>query len=398
VRAPARVGWFLLLPVLLVLVFKVFVADVYRVDSGSMEPTIHGAVEDGELVLVRYAHDPELERFDLAVLLRDGEREPIVKRVVGLPGEEVLIRDGDLVIDGAKLGPRSPRPAPVPIFDSGLHAMEEHFEFTGDWDPPGDAALAASWAPAQACWRFGVHDDHLDPEGRRVPGRNPVGDLILECALRFPTPGSPADPGRRDPVAGGLLALSLSEEGDLFELRLEPRPDGPVELSLVRRGPGSGEARLGYVETRFDADRETLVRFSNIDDVLAAEIDGRRLLEVPYASNTPLVGAPDPRLRHRRPRVCVTAVRVAVRIGRLRILRDLHYTEFGDIGVLGPVNLGEDEYFCLGDHSGESVDGRTFGPVAGSEVLGIPLAVVWPPRRARLLRPLPASPAQGPGN
>jgi hypothetical protein len=82
---------------------------------------------------------------------------------------------------------------------------------------------------------------------------------------------------------------------------------------------------------------------------------------------------------------------------RVRVLRDLHYTPFGDIGVLAPVNLAGDEYFCLGDSSSESVDGRTFGPVAAGEVLGIPLAVVWPLDRARRLRPTVPPPPLAPG-
>jgi signal peptidase I len=269
-----RAAWLVALPLVVVGLLKVFVADVYRVDSGSMEPTIRGpgpggfeaTGDGGEAVLVRYAETPRLERHDLVVVLRADEREPIVKRVVGLPGEELRIRDGDLLIDGRKLDPRAPRPPLIPIFDSLRHPLRKYFELEGAWDDapgdtpggdpgaveaPGIGGLSAGGAPARACWRGGLNDDRLDSAGLIVRGREPVGDAALECAVRLLG-------------TGGVLSLSLTEEGDVFELRLAPTraktpngdangdaavgPESPllVRVELLRRGDetlGSGWRR-----------------------------------------------------------------------------------------------------------------------------------------------------------
>lgn len=78
-------------------VVRPFVAEVFRIPSGSMSPTL----EVGDSVLtVKLAYvlgDPA--RGDLA-LFGDPEGEIAIKRVVGLPGDTVAIRDGVLYVNG----------------------------------------------------------------------------------------------------------------------------------------------------------------------------------------------------------------------------------------------------------------------------------------------------------
>jgi signal peptidase I len=49
-----RIAWLFALALVLVMCLKTFVGDVKHVDSGSMEPTIFGAEDGGESVLVLY--------------------------------------------------------------------------------------------------------------------------------------------------------------------------------------------------------------------------------------------------------------------------------------------------------------------------------------------------------
>ena len=80
------------------LVVRTFVLRPLTVSSTSMEPTLC----PGDRVLVNL-WDPDLgdlSRDDL-VALRPGRSEvPVVKRVVGLPGDEVAIRDALLYVNG----------------------------------------------------------------------------------------------------------------------------------------------------------------------------------------------------------------------------------------------------------------------------------------------------------
>ena len=117
------------LPVLIILAFalaivlKTFVVQAFFIPSGSMEPTL----EPGDRVLVNKAfYEPK--RFDVIVFadpeglpgpdrglvggfvhwLSEGlgvahpEDEDFIKRVIGLPGEEVSIRQHHVLIDGTR--------------------------------------------------------------------------------------------------------------------------------------------------------------------------------------------------------------------------------------------------------------------------------------------------------
>ena len=85
-----------------------FVAYQTRVEGQSMEPTL----SDGDFVIIQklsYIFG-EPERFDVVVFPvkakgdgKNGEDSFYVKRIIGLPGETLQIRDGSVYIDGEKL-------------------------------------------------------------------------------------------------------------------------------------------------------------------------------------------------------------------------------------------------------------------------------------------------------
>lgn len=90
--------------VLAVIIFLVIntVTGRYEVQSISMEPTLH----EGQYLIVSkvtyWFHPPE--RGDVVVLDPPNESPiPYIKRVIGLPGEEVAVYDGRVWIDGVAL-------------------------------------------------------------------------------------------------------------------------------------------------------------------------------------------------------------------------------------------------------------------------------------------------------
>ena len=79
-----------------------FVAVRSVVEGHSMEPTL----SDGNNLIVQkisyYFHEPE--RFDVIVFrLESNPKTHYIKRVIGLPGETVQIKDGYVYINGEKL-------------------------------------------------------------------------------------------------------------------------------------------------------------------------------------------------------------------------------------------------------------------------------------------------------
>jgi len=366
------------------LLVRTFIGGVYRIESNSMEPTLHA---QGERVFVRYGRGWVPERFGLIVFTPATESAAVVKRVAGLPGESLLISGGDLLIEGERLAAYVPRPEPIPVFDSRLEPLEQAFA-------PPEMPLV----PRQAGWSLDARgrsvellysrratDDHFDAKGRRVEGQREVNDLRLEG--RFGLKGS------------GTLLLRLTEEGDLFELELSIESDRLARARLLRR---EGLAAAPRVLTESDwpgqdrlsaADFE--LAFENVDNHLVAVVAGR-VIGASYPANTPLTGVLDESYRHLKPRAALVVAGMELDLRWLCVARDLYYTSAGTRGTGSAIALGRDELFLLGDNSSDSRDSRTIGPVALDAVAGRPLSVVWPlgaMRRLGGLRVLPQAQA-----
>lgn len=86
----------------IVLVINAFLAQATRVEGQSMEPNLHN---DQRLIIEKisyHLHPPQ--RGDIIVLqLPNRQTDPLIKRVVGLPGETVEITNGQVLINGQPL-------------------------------------------------------------------------------------------------------------------------------------------------------------------------------------------------------------------------------------------------------------------------------------------------------
>ncbi len=81
---------------ILIIIIKMFVITPIKVNGDSMNPTL----KDGNIMMLNMADYKinGLKRFDIVVLKKDNEY--LIKRVIGLPGEEVKYKNNKLYIDG----------------------------------------------------------------------------------------------------------------------------------------------------------------------------------------------------------------------------------------------------------------------------------------------------------
>ena len=86
----------------IVLVVNVFLAQATRVEGQSMEPNLHN---NERLIIEKLSYRfIEPKRGDIIVLRRPNRSgEPLIKRVVGLPGDTVEIRNSRVYINGIVL-------------------------------------------------------------------------------------------------------------------------------------------------------------------------------------------------------------------------------------------------------------------------------------------------------
>jgi signal peptidase I len=171
---------FMMLVVAVDLVFgfvRPFVVEPMSVPSASMAPTL----EPGDHVLTnKLAYDfANPDRGDLVVFESVDERkdEEIVKRVVGLPGEEISVQEGILLVNG------EPPHEPYLLATQGSPT---------DREIPGVDSFGPMVVPQNHVFVMG--DNRTNSYDSRFFGPVPEENLVGEVSTRFWPPGRPGTP------------------------------------------------------------------------------------------------------------------------------------------------------------------------------------------------------------
>lgn len=90
---------FVVIALVIVGTIRLFIIEPYKVLGQSMVPTFTGI--GNERVAIWKLGD--YERGDIVVVKPEEQREKIIKRVIGLPGEKVQVRENKVFIEGKEL-------------------------------------------------------------------------------------------------------------------------------------------------------------------------------------------------------------------------------------------------------------------------------------------------------
>ncbi|RCJ20989.1 signal peptidase I [Nostoc sp. ATCC 43529] len=109
----AELGRTIVLSIVLALGIRTFVAEARWIPSGSMEPTLHGTPNQWEadkIIVDKLKYKfATPQRGDIIVfspteeLQKEQYQDAFIKRVIGLPGEKVQLRDGKVYINNKPL-------------------------------------------------------------------------------------------------------------------------------------------------------------------------------------------------------------------------------------------------------------------------------------------------------
>ena len=90
----------ILIAVVLAFIIRLFVLEVFLVDGSSMEPTLQNRER---LIVNKFQYFfQEPEHQDVLIFSFSNDRD-FIKRVIGVPGDEVAIRDGQVFLNDTPL-------------------------------------------------------------------------------------------------------------------------------------------------------------------------------------------------------------------------------------------------------------------------------------------------------
>ena len=81
----------------LIIIVRIYIITPVRVDGSSMDKTLN----DGDILLLYKM--TKIDRFDIVVLDEEYDDEIIIKRIIGLPGETIEIKDNKIYINDIEM-------------------------------------------------------------------------------------------------------------------------------------------------------------------------------------------------------------------------------------------------------------------------------------------------------
>src|SRR5262245_5920165 len=337
----------------------IYKGDLYRTDALKYEGKIQ---PNRSLDLWKhdytYPNDP-----GAAAYFNGGLFEPIRKDPDQILAVRRLVFDLDLPPRGLT-GIAQTRWNPVPGAGTGWVLTAKGFDHTG---------TATGWMRyyhvAPGSWKYitanGTTTIPKQPDLIRdhlaynvTDGSNPaqywVPDLIVECSAKFDS-------------ASDKLTLELTKASDKFQAVFD---NGVCRLLNVRAGV-SEPTVMAETKTRITAGGTYSLRFANVDSRLTVWVDGRPLefgagADYPPPNRMSFEHTTDD--LHEPARIGATG---NVSVTHVQLWRDVYYTcrEPGDCR-LETYYVQPGHYFCLGDNSASSADGRSWGLVPERLVLG----------------------------
>jgi signal peptidase I len=308
-------------------------------------------------------------RWEVVVLRLFGTL--FIKRLIGLPGENVQIRDGDVYVDG-RLARKTFEEAwamRVPVF-AGSHAL-----VPSRWQPPseGTVRLDGCNSPVMASYHNFLPDtgkaQPLDDEYAYNAGAHAgvenVHDFLFEATIE---------------VQGGTgtLGLRLCDGQEWAEIEL-PVGSGPLRArSWPLDDPADvSSLAVGTSDVALQSGQAYQVKIAFVDRRLSLVVDGVNRLTTDLPEPGQRRGVVSP--------IELRADGVVADVRNCRLYRDVHYSQRGEHAVGGrSVHLGPEQYFVLGDNSAHSEDSRYWahqGRVGAERLVGRVFLVHFPSRR-----------------
>jgi signal peptidase I len=330
------------------------------------------------------------DRFDVVVFkYPEGAKTNYIKRLVGLPGEDIRLEGGDVkvrplgaddeVFRIARKAPEKQFCLQLPVYDDDYPAREL---VAAGWPEAWAPAAGGGWSSDSEARAYRVDPDPLDPDREhwlRYTHYVPTSDVWTRVLAGQPIPSRPAAQEVRDFYAyNGRITAQEADlavgQGRLPDMSNSNRDNGSkwvgdltvhgtlevlaaegfVTFELVEGARryrcqfdlASGQGQFSYQHEqsrdedpflpageKFDARMNSTgkydVTFANVDDRLCAWVDGRlvKALEFDEGSRYAPPRQPVFPTEQDKSPVAIAARGARVRVSHLRIERDIYYID-----------------------------------------------------------------------
>ncbi len=302
-------------------------------------------IERWDVVAFRMSADAETDKHPLAG----------IKRVVGLPGESIEIRDGNLWADGniVRKSIEHQKALRIPVHDSAYRPAHDRrwaFDQGTGWQThpsfrfdPLTRNTGVDWLKFVNLRNYSHTVSTSQPDEsspvedfygfNQSLGRdlNAMDDVFLELDATM--------------SSGSLLAWQFDHRGTIYEFQIDTSRSAMLVTS-------TGAALLpGMVS--IDAGRlakpDLRIEFSSFDLLLSVWLDGNQIFRHELAESAAPVS-------HQL--LKVGAAKNQLVLNRIRIWRDLYYFPVPGPAPTGPTKIRQNGYFVIGDNVPISVDSR----------------------------------------
>jgi hypothetical protein len=325
------------------------------------------------------------KRGDVVAIALPGSHDIAIKRIDGLPGEQLGIAAGDLFDDGKIIHKDEAQCDALRLLvHDNSYQPQKTTGLPPRWRPVNEPS---GWQESSAGFRNDAtsagNDSYdwlryehwkntADPRGRGIASPitdndsynqgetrrplNDVTDVLVSCRLRA--------------VGQGKFALVAVDSRDRFEVEIEPQKRVVLRLghqTLVER----------KLITSFSR-RPVQLDFGVCDQQILLVIDGRTVFRHPYQRSPGVENKP-------RYPLAIGSAGLQIEFDVPRVWRDIYYLDPQGLSRLWTLDspLNSAEYALLGDNQPVSIDSRQWEPPGASRgaILGHVYRPFWANRR-----------------